>query len=358
MSRAIHFARAADGTRIAFATSGAAGYPLVKAPHWLTHLELDWRSPLFRAWYDALGSRYRLHRYDSRGCGLSDRDSADLSLEAMVTDLEAVVAAARLDRFALLGCHQGGAVAITYAARHPEHVSHLVLLGAYARGPLRRNPSIAQREAISAQLKLIEHGWARPEDAFRQIFTSQILPDATAAEQHAFNEIQRTACSAGEAARVVHAMFEIDASADLARIDCPTLVLHARGDLFVPFDAEALLIAGSVRGASLRSIATDNHLPMPDEPAFGDALAAIADFLPSRAPGFQPRRRSRPSRAGSGRSLPCSATALTTRRLRRSSRCRKRPYVTTSPTSSTRSPSKLALRRCWWRFARDCVERW
>ena len=200
----------------------------------------------------------------------------------MVADLEAVVDAARLDRFALLGCCQGGAVSIMYAARHPERVSHLVLFGAYARGPLRRNPSLKQAEAIQAQLKLIEHGWGREQDAFRQIFTSQLFPRASAAEQHAFNEIQRTVCAPNEAARLAGAFFELDASPCLARVSCPTLVLHARGDQFVPFDAEALFIAASIADARLQTLDTDAHVPLAEDPAFAQALTALDSFLPRR----------------------------------------------------------------------------
>ena len=138
----IRFARAPDGTRLAYAVHGdGAGIPLVQAAHWLTHIGEDWKTPVWRPWYDALGARYRLYRYDARGCGLSDRDSTDSSLDVLVTDLEAIVDAAKLDRFALLGTSQGGALSIAYAARHPERVSHIVLLGAFARGPLRRDPT-------------------------------------------------------------------------------------------------------------------------------------------------------------------------------------------------------------------------
>jgi pimeloyl-ACP methyl ester carboxylesterase len=127
----IRFTHSGDGTRLAYALAGE-GYPLVRAAHWLTNIERDWQTPVWRPWFDAFGSRYRFVRYDSRGCGMSDRNATEVSLDRLVADLEAVVDAAGLDRFALLGTSQGGAVSIAYAARHPERVSHLVLLGARA----------------------------------------------------------------------------------------------------------------------------------------------------------------------------------------------------------------------------------
>lgn len=151
----IRFARAPDGARLAFATLEGTGYPLVRAPFWFSHIERDGQCALTRPWLDALGTRYRFVRYDPRGCGLSDHRLDDCSLDAMVADLEAVADAARLERFALLGGCQGGPIALRYAARHPDRVSHLVLIGAYARGPLRRDPSLGQREAVHAQLKLV-----------------------------------------------------------------------------------------------------------------------------------------------------------------------------------------------------------
>ena len=128
MSQQIRFCRSFDGTRIAYAVTGD-GPPLVKAPHWLTHLEYELQSPIWRPWIGALGAEHRLLRMDQRTCGLSDWDVPDLSFEACVRDLEAVADAAGFEQFALLGHSQGGSVAIEYAVRHPERVTHLILLG-------------------------------------------------------------------------------------------------------------------------------------------------------------------------------------------------------------------------------------
>jgi pimeloyl-ACP methyl ester carboxylesterase len=115
----IHFCTASDGVRIAYATAGQ-GPPLVKAANWLNHLEYDWQSPVWRHLLHELPKDHLLIRYGERGNGLSDREVADISFDAFVRDLEIVVDAAGLDRFALLGISQGCAVSIAYAVRHPE----------------------------------------------------------------------------------------------------------------------------------------------------------------------------------------------------------------------------------------------
>ncbi len=273
----IRFTRSADGTRLAYAVHGR-GFPLVRAAHWLTNIDRDWRTPVWRPWFDALGARYRFHRYDSRGCGLSDRDATDASLDVLVEDLEAVVDAAKLDRFALLGISQGGAVSMTYAVRHPERVSHLVLLGAFARGPLRRAASPDEVESIRAQVKLIEVGWGQDSPAFLQLFTNQIFPNARPEQVASFNDLQRMSCTPRHAARLVASFNEIDASPYLARVTCPTLVLHTRGDICAPFD-EGLFIASSIRGARLVPLETRSHVPTPGEPSFDRVIEEIEAFV-------------------------------------------------------------------------------
>jgi pimeloyl-ACP methyl ester carboxylesterase/DNA-binding CsgD family transcriptional regulator len=279
----IRFTQAADGTRLAYAVLGD-GYPLVRASHWLTNIDLDWQTPMWRPWFDALGQRFRFHRYDSRGCGLSDREATDASLDVLVADLEAVVDAANLDRFALLGISQGGAVSITYAVRHPERVTHLVLLGAFARGPLRRNPSSDELESFYAQLKLIEVGWGQDNPAFRTLFTSQFFPNATPEQTRSFNELQKMSCAAPQAARIVRAFSDIDASSYLDKVACPTLVLHTRGDMCAPFD-EGLFMASSIPGARLVPLETRSHVPTPGEPSFDRVIEEIDSFVGSSRGG-------------------------------------------------------------------------
>ncbi|HTQ42090.1 MAG TPA: alpha/beta fold hydrolase [Polyangiaceae bacterium] len=291
----IRFTHSADGTRLAYAVHGK-GYPLVRAAHWLTNIDRDWRTPVWRPWFDALGARYRFHRYDSRGCGLSDRDATDASLDVLVADLEAVVDAAKLDRFALLGISQGGAVSMAYAVKHPDRVSHLVLLGAFARGPLRRNPTAAELESQQAQIKLIEVGWGQGNPAFLQLFTNQIFPNANPEQVRSFNELQRMSCTPHHAAKLVASFSDIDASPCLAQVACPTLVLHTRGDICAPFD-EGLFIASGIPGARLVPLETRSHVPTPGEPSFDRVIEEIEAFVGSARegqeafPNLTPRER-------------------------------------------------------------------
>jgi len=281
MKQQIRFCRAHDGTRIAFAVTGN-GSPLVRAPHWLTHLEYEWQSPIWRPWLTALTAGRSLVRMDARGCGLSDRGVETISFEAFVRDLEAVVDAAGLERFALFGHSQGGAIAMEYAVRHPERVSQLVLLGAYARGRLKRSPQ--SRSESEAQLKLVEVGWGGDDPSYRQFFASQFMPGASLEQLRQMAELQRVSSSPTDATRILRAYYEIDVSAQVPRISCPALVLHARGDLRVPFE-EGRAVAAMIPGARFVPLDSDNHILIENEPAFARLFEELRGFLGS-APSF------------------------------------------------------------------------
>jgi pimeloyl-ACP methyl ester carboxylesterase/DNA-binding CsgD family transcriptional regulator len=277
----IRFCTADDGVRIAYATHGH-GPALVKAAHWLTHLEHDWRSPVWRHWHEGLGAGHMVLRYDERGCGLSDREPERLTLDAFVDDLATVVDAAGLDRFALLGASQGGAVAIAYAARHPERVSHLILCGAYARGRMRRAVSAEQREEAELLQSLVRVGWGRDDPAFRRVFTSRFIPEATPELVAAFDELQRVSATPEGAERLRAAWMHIDVGDLLERIEAPTLVAHVRGDAVVPFEEGRRLAAG-IRDARLLPLQGRNHLMLAGEPAWAAFLAELRAFLGTRA---------------------------------------------------------------------------
>jgi DNA-binding SARP family transcriptional activator/pimeloyl-ACP methyl ester carboxylesterase len=238
----IRFCTAHDGVRIAFATSGA-GPPIVKAANWLSHLEYDWESPIWRHLVELLTGRHTLLRYDERGNGLSDLDAPDISFEAFVSDLEAVVDASGIDRFPLVGISQGCPVAIAYAVRHPERVTRLLLHGGYARGWRRRGnrEEIITREAM---LTLTRIGWGQPNPAFRQMFTMLFFPDGTPEQVEWFNELLRVCTTPDNAVRLLRAMGDIDVSDLLSQVRVPTLVTHCRGDLRVPFDEGRILASG------------------------------------------------------------------------------------------------------------------
>ncbi|HEX6240548.1 MAG TPA: alpha/beta fold hydrolase, partial [Polyangiales bacterium] len=271
----IRFCRSYDGTRIAFALTGN-GPPLVRAPHWLTHLEYEWQSPIWRPWLTALSGGRSLVRMDQRGCGLSDRGVETISFEALVRDLEAVVDAAGLPQFALFGHSQGGAIAMEYAAKHPERVTHLVLLGTYARGRFKRAPE--SRSEAEAQLKLVEFGWGGDDPSYRQFFASQFMPGASLEQLRQMAELQRVSSSASDAVRILRAFYDIDVSEWVPRISCPTLVLHARGDLRVPFE-EGRRLAAMIPDARLVPLESDNHILLEQEPAFAQLFEELRGFL-------------------------------------------------------------------------------
>jgi len=263
---------------IAWSTVGK-GPPLVRAAHWMTHLEFDWESPVWRPWLTELSRYNTLVRYDQRGCGLSDRDVGDISFAAWLADLETVVAAAGLARFALLGASQSASLAIAYAAKHPQRVSHLVLYGGFARGRLRR-ASPAQAEEADVQRGLIRLGWGRDDPAFRQFFTTQFLPDGTPEQITSFNEIQRLSASPETAERVFDVTSSIDVAELAQRVTVPTLVLHGREDKRAPFE-EGRLIAACIPAARFVPLETRNHVLVEQDPAWSRFLDEIRAFLGS-----------------------------------------------------------------------------
>lgn len=274
----IRYATASDGARIAYAKAGLAdGPPLLRAAHWMTHLDWDWRCPVVGARLRQLQHHFQLWRYDGRGTGLSGRDVAQPTLDEAVADMEAVVDAARLDRFALLGPSAGGAITLRYAARHPDRVACVILIGGHVRGPLKRGVNAVSPEHIEALARITEDGWGNRNAAFRQIFTSQLFPGASAEQMRAFNHMQHQSCSPQAAADLVRKVANYDASADLPNVRCPTLVLHNPNDPRVPF-AEARLVASMVPGARLETFESHNHTALPGEPAFETTLQSIIDF--------------------------------------------------------------------------------
>jgi pimeloyl-ACP methyl ester carboxylesterase len=230
----IHYARAPDGVRIAWAKVGQ-GPPLMRAANWLTHLEYDWENPLRVSALINLAKNYTLIRYDPSGTGLSDWDVAEFSLDAWVSDFETVVDAAGLKRFPVLAASQGCAVSIAYAVRHPGRVSHLVLFGGFALGGNKRSPQERQKRA--AMVTLMRMGWGADDPAFRQLFTSVVAPEATKEQADLFNELQRRTTSPECAARYFETVGDFDVRHLLAKVNVPTLVMHLRDDLLNPLEA-------------------------------------------------------------------------------------------------------------------------
>lgn len=251
---------------------------MVEVGTWINHLEADWDSPVWRSRLQALASKNQLIRYDCRGCGLSDRQVPEFSFELALGDLEAVVNAADLDRFSLFGSSQGAGVAIAYAARHPERVKNMVLYGAFARGRLARNPSEQDRREAQAMRQLIEIGWGRSNPAFRQIFTSMLIPDSTPEQYQWFTELQRTSTSPENAAQLIAAYETMDVADLLRQVRCPTLVIHSRGDPRVPLQ-EGRYIAAHIEGARFITLESRNHILLEQEPAWQQFLDELQAFV-------------------------------------------------------------------------------
>jgi DNA-binding winged helix-turn-helix (wHTH) protein/pimeloyl-ACP methyl ester carboxylesterase len=272
----VTFCTTADGVRLAVASVGK-GNVLVKTANWLNHVEYDWQSPVWAPTFGRWAAKQKLIRYDQRATGLSDWDCQDISFNSFVSDLEAVVASLQLERFSLFGISQGGAVAIAYAARHPERVSRLILHGTYALGRTKREAA-ADHEQAAAYLTLIRHGWGYRNSAFMQAFSSLYLPNGTSEQIKWFSELQRLTTSPENAIRIRVACDEIDILDLLPKVQAQTLVMHSRDDNVVPFD-HGRMIASSIPGARFVGLESNNHIILPGEPAWDKFMTEIDLFL-------------------------------------------------------------------------------
>jgi pimeloyl-ACP methyl ester carboxylesterase/DNA-binding CsgD family transcriptional regulator len=286
MDQTIRFVTTDDGVKLAYASSGS-GYPLLKTANWLNHLEFDWQSPVWRHWFSLLSAHHTLYRYDQRGSGLSDWVDTNLAFEWQVRDLELIADAARLERFALLGLSQGAAVAMEYAARHPDRVSHLVILGGYAQGWAKRNSEESLR-AGKALAELIRVGWGTDVPAFRRLFTAFFIPGGTEEQLAWFDELMRRTTRPEIAARLVESFAEIDVTQRLPLVRAPTLVFHARGDARIPPEQGRMLAAG-VPDSRFVELDSNNHVLLEHEPAWDRFQDAIGEFLDW--PRAVPKRR-------------------------------------------------------------------
>lgn len=278
MRQDVRFCTTADGVRLAYAISGS-GPLLVRAPHWFTHLEHDWNNPAMRPWVEDLSKRYTLLRFDQRGTGLSDREVPEITVEAQVRDFACVIDAAGFSRFAVVGLSQGAAFAVAYAARHPERVSHLVLCGGFVRGWAKRDAPEAAMEQHATQVRLIELGWGSDDPSFRQVFSTNFMPDAPLEAMRAFNDFMPLTSSARTAAKIFRTNGDIDVQEEARRVRAPTVVVHGRGDLRIPFE-EGRRAAGLIPGARFVTLETRNHLLQQDEPAWREFLEVLCGFYP------------------------------------------------------------------------------
>lgn len=271
----IRFFTTTDGVRIAY-TIGGKGPPLIRAVDWLNHLEFEWKNPVMRNWLSQVMAQNTLVRYDQRGSGLSDWNVDDFSFERTVRDFEELVDQTGFDRFALMGSCQGGAVATAYAAKHPERVSRLVLIGAFANG--WPPPGDSVMEQFNALLTLVRLGWGRDNPAFRQLWTTLFMPDAGAVEMDWMNELQRISSSPENAVRMMSEFPKIKIFDRLPNVSCPTLVMHSREDAAVPVQ-EGRLIASRIRSARFVELPSRCHQVTPGEPAWEIFVQEFGNFM-------------------------------------------------------------------------------
>jgi pimeloyl-ACP methyl ester carboxylesterase/DNA-binding winged helix-turn-helix (wHTH) protein len=275
-TQAVTFCKSSDGINLAIATVGA-GPVLVRTTHWLSHIEYDWQSPITAPLLHSLAANSHFIRYDGRGVGLSDRDVPEISFVTFQTDLESVVDALQLDRFALLGTSQGAAIAVAYAARHPHRISKLVLHGSYALGRNRRGAG-GKAEEAQMMISMMRRGWGDEHSAFMRAFGTLFLPNGTPEQVRAYADLQRMATSAETAVKIRLLHDETDIVDILPKVKSPTMVFHSRHDNVVPFE-QGRLVAASIPNAKFIPLESSNHILLSHEPAFAQFIDCVNGFL-------------------------------------------------------------------------------
>ncbi len=273
----VRYVIASDGTRMAWAASGA-GPVVVKAANWLTHLEYELESPVWKHWLQFFSEHFRFVRYDERGCGMSDwAPEGALTLEQWASDLSSVVEASQpTEPVTLLGISQGAATCIHYAIRHPERVARLVLYGGYAHGAFVRGGP-AGAVAHRAMIDLARVAWGRANPVFREVFTSRFIPGGTREQLEWYNDLCLKTTTGEIAASLLEARSYTDLTDLLAEVRVPTLVLHARDDEVVPV-AQGRHLAGGIPGAEFVELDSRNHVLLEHEPAWTRFCQEVLTF--------------------------------------------------------------------------------
>jgi len=275
-TQTIRYTQASDETQIAYAISGT-GPPLIRAGHFLTHIELDWQSPVFRPMIDDLAENHTLVRYDQRGTGLSQADIDELSIEAYAADLLAAADAAGVERFSIFAASQGAPISIHFAANHPERVDRLVLWGGFAQGRLVRDDRFSRDEA-EALMTLVRMGWGNADSAFMSAFISIFCPDASREERASLAESQLASATPEMAARIRMTIDRFDVVDRLAEVQAPTLIIHASGDALHPV-SQARLLASNIPNAEFKLVRSNNHILLKSTPAWDEVMPAALEFL-------------------------------------------------------------------------------
>jgi len=276
----IKFCTAADGVQLAHMSVGQ-GTPVVKAGSWMSNLAKDWDTPTWSPIYQALEERHQFIRYDQRGCGLSDRQPGAFNYEDWVTDLETVVDANNLDRFVLFGMSQGAAIAVDYAARHPERVSHLVLLGSFPLG--WRHDALGAAYSARESRAMIEMGmvgWEKDDPAILRLLSVLFMPTADVSELLWFTNYLRETTTKEAARRSLYLIGDVDITDQLAKVRAPTLVAHSLGDKTIPVSASRDIVT-AIPNAEFFGLESQNHILLGREPATPAFIDMFFDFINS-----------------------------------------------------------------------------
>ncbi len=276
----VRYLPASDGVRLAWAEAGS-GAPLIKAANWLTHLEYEWDSPVWKHWIRFFSANFRFVRYDERGCGMSEWREGELTIDQWVDDLRSVVDAAQpVGPVALLGISQGAATCVRYAVEYPDRVERLILYGGYSRGASLRKGVLSNDLVFRGMVELARMAWASDNWTFRQLFTSRFIPGGSEEQLKWFNDLCLKSTTGSIAASLLEARQSVDVTDFLGRIRAPTLVMHARNDELVPL-AEGQLLASAIPGAEFVEIDSRNHVLLEHEPAWGRFCEAVLAFCRS-----------------------------------------------------------------------------
>ncbi|WDR04491.1 winged helix-turn-helix domain-containing protein [Devosia rhodophyticola] len=275
-AHSIHFTQSSDSAKIAYSQSGD-GPPLIRAAHWLSHLELDLHSPVWRPLIEGLESNNTLYRYDQRGTGLSTRDLEGADIDAFANDLKAVADANNLDRFPIFAASQAVPVAIRFAQQYPRRVTGLILYGGYAKGRALRGASHEDIDEGTI-LGLIRTGWGKADSPFINAFSSLFVPDATASQMASFVRMQIETISPENAARLRQIIDRFDVTDILHSVSAPTLVIHAISDAVQPIE-QGRILASEIPNAQYVSLESRNHVPLPQEKSWSQMMYVIGTFL-------------------------------------------------------------------------------
>src|SRR5262245_19132783 len=273
----IRYVTVSDGTRLAWAESGR-GPMLAKAANWLTHLEYEWESPVWRHWLQFFSAHWRFVRYDERGCGMTPWQGGTLWLDQWVADLGSVIEAAHPEApVTLLGISQGAGTCIRYALEHPDRVARMILYGGFARGWKRRGTPASQ-EVYQAMVDLMRLAWGKDNPTFRQVFTSRFIPGGSQEQLEWFNDLCLKTTPGEIGALIQETRGVVDVTGDLGRVRTPTLILHARNDEVVPIE-EGRLLASGIPGSEFVELDSRNHILLEHEPAWSRFCDEVLAFL-------------------------------------------------------------------------------